>query len=257
MAGIQVCQCLKTDGKKCTRSVSKKVGDNINYCWQHQNCLKPAAIVPAIGKKKPIKKKQPIKKKKPIKKKVKVITISDEYPADYPTLEALLDEDELDDPEDNYKKWIQLYPNRLDEIYVLVKYGMTPEILQDLLDAGWDINKSSSVYPSESHNETPLGSASEYRDVDLVKMLLEKGADPNIIGEATPIELAFSGHSAGYAGENPEDVEAIVRELLKYGAIPVVRQWFYDEFFMQYSETENEFIKEFLKTVKKVDKEDW
>lgn len=43
------CQCIKTDGKKCTREVSTKVGDNHMYCWQHQKCqtgklTKPAEI---------------------------------------------------------------------------------------------------------------------------------------------------------------------------------------------------------------------
>lgn len=32
------CQCLKTDGKPCTRDGSKKSGDNPLFCWQHQNC---------------------------------------------------------------------------------------------------------------------------------------------------------------------------------------------------------------------------
>jgi hypothetical protein len=32
------CQCLKGDGKQCTRDASVKPGDNPHFCWQHQKC---------------------------------------------------------------------------------------------------------------------------------------------------------------------------------------------------------------------------
>ena len=31
------CQCLKSDGQRCTREISTKSGNNNNkFCWQHQ-----------------------------------------------------------------------------------------------------------------------------------------------------------------------------------------------------------------------------
>jgi hypothetical protein len=41
------CQCIKTDGKKCTREVSTKAGDNHMYCWQHQKC--PTGLTGSTG----------------------------------------------------------------------------------------------------------------------------------------------------------------------------------------------------------------
>jgi hypothetical protein len=33
------CQCLKNNGKQCTRKASQKTGQNSSFCWQHQKCL--------------------------------------------------------------------------------------------------------------------------------------------------------------------------------------------------------------------------
>lgn len=35
-----ICTCIKSDGKKCTREVSNKPGENHKFCWQHQKCKK-------------------------------------------------------------------------------------------------------------------------------------------------------------------------------------------------------------------------
>lgn len=32
------CQCMLDDENKCSRTISKKIGDNPILCWQHQNC---------------------------------------------------------------------------------------------------------------------------------------------------------------------------------------------------------------------------
>ena len=39
------CQCLKADGKQCTRDGSTKSGHNPFYCWQHQSCKSAGAGV--------------------------------------------------------------------------------------------------------------------------------------------------------------------------------------------------------------------
>lgn len=37
------CQCIKSDGKQCSRDASTKAGMNPLYCWQHQNCTTPTS----------------------------------------------------------------------------------------------------------------------------------------------------------------------------------------------------------------------
>lgn len=41
---MTICSCIKTDGKRCTRVISTKAGDNPLYCWQHQKCKNIEAI---------------------------------------------------------------------------------------------------------------------------------------------------------------------------------------------------------------------
>lgn len=40
------CQCYKKDGKPCTRDSSQKLGDDPQYCWQHQGCQQPIQVPP-------------------------------------------------------------------------------------------------------------------------------------------------------------------------------------------------------------------
>lgn len=35
---MAICQCLKSDGKPCTREISRKSNHDARFCWQHQNC---------------------------------------------------------------------------------------------------------------------------------------------------------------------------------------------------------------------------
>lgn len=39
---MPTCQCIKPDGKQCTREASTKPDQNHIFCWQHQNCTKLA-----------------------------------------------------------------------------------------------------------------------------------------------------------------------------------------------------------------------
>src|SRR5437016_10755421 len=45
------CQCLKSNGKQCTRDASIKLGDNSLFCWQHQKCQKSVEPIPPTIKK--------------------------------------------------------------------------------------------------------------------------------------------------------------------------------------------------------------
>jgi hypothetical protein len=42
---MAICQCLKADGKPCSREGSTKTGHNSIFCWQHQVCKTPAGQV--------------------------------------------------------------------------------------------------------------------------------------------------------------------------------------------------------------------
>src|SRR6185503_15977718 len=45
------CQCIKNDGKQCSRDASIKSGQDDRFCWQHQKCSSPL-IFPKIEKQK-------------------------------------------------------------------------------------------------------------------------------------------------------------------------------------------------------------
>lgn len=72
---MTLCNCLKTDGKQCTRDASTKKGDNPLFCWQHQKCKTTISMITS-HEPEPLKKKriteETIKKpepKEPVKKK--------------------------------------------------------------------------------------------------------------------------------------------------------------------------------------------
>ena len=43
---MSYCFCIKTDGTRCTRPVSKAPGKNHLFCWQHQDCPNPFSLSP-------------------------------------------------------------------------------------------------------------------------------------------------------------------------------------------------------------------
>ncbi len=66
------CLCLKNDGKRCTRNITAKSGQDAQFCWQHQKCQNIATIT-SQETKKTLKKKPslpvPTGPKKTVKKK--------------------------------------------------------------------------------------------------------------------------------------------------------------------------------------------
>ena len=48
------CQCMKKDGKKCTRDASTKPNTNHIYCWQHQNCIAVGVTIEGKSKDEPM-----------------------------------------------------------------------------------------------------------------------------------------------------------------------------------------------------------
>ena len=68
------CSCTKNDGQQCTRDASEKLGQNQQFCWQHQKCVQSALSNIPQPQQNIRLKKQPIVKKKQVivKKKRKI-----------------------------------------------------------------------------------------------------------------------------------------------------------------------------------------
>jgi hypothetical protein len=64
MSANNNCQCIKADGKQCTRSVSTKSNHDNKYCWQHQSCSKSVGSKVTIPMKKTPSPPPPLKKPK-------------------------------------------------------------------------------------------------------------------------------------------------------------------------------------------------
>lgn len=69
---MNMCLCVKLDGKRCTRESSKKAGQNTQFCWQHQNCKSIAPHVTFGDDSRPVMKDKN-KETKPILKKESVL----------------------------------------------------------------------------------------------------------------------------------------------------------------------------------------
>jgi hypothetical protein len=65
------CECLKKDGKQCTRQASVNPNQKSQCCWQHQNCLKNISKSNNTNKKKPQIHKKQVKNKPVLNKQVK------------------------------------------------------------------------------------------------------------------------------------------------------------------------------------------
>ncbi|KAF8343244.1 ankyrin repeat-containing domain protein, partial [Amanita rubescens] len=84
-------------------------------------------------------------------------------------------------------------------------------MVEQLLDEGVDANEGAYMVLDKvsQHKHTPLHVASEYASEDIVRLLLEKGVDVNIVGGHRGSAL----HTAAYHGK-----KEIVQLLLKWGA---------------------------------------
>jgi ankyrin repeat protein len=111
-------------------------------------------------------------------------------------------------------KWTQFYYfERLDGATYMMEKGMNPNtmswhhvtILHDMAQKG-DIEKATlllkhgaNINPvDEEYQSTPLGMAARWGHIEMVKFLLEQGADPNKSGAAWATPLAWAikkGHS--------------------------------------------------------------
>jgi hypothetical protein len=133
---------------------------------------------------------------------------------------------------DDIRIAVQEFPHQMPRMFGRACFKMNGEFLDTLLNAGWDIDRpaSNQCYYSDSDYCTPLISACEMRDAQLVKLLLQRGANPNVVfGNFSPLSSVISGHSAGSKGSNTEIVEDIIHQLFKHGALPFVFNWNHDD----------------------------
>ena len=67
-----------------------------------------------------------------------------------------------------------------DSLFVYESESINTELVNYLMSYGWDINKRyKDIYYSESEEATPLEQACEHRNLDVIKVLVECGADIN------------------------------------------------------------------------------
>lgn len=105
----------------------------------------------------------------------------------------------------NYEDYIKLFPSHINDLMILLRDGDNAElidntIISDFIDVGWDINELAK-YQNDYHcNTTMLISACEWRMYEVMKCLLQQGADVNKCDEFdyNPLITAIIGHSPFY-----------------------------------------------------------
>jgi hypothetical protein len=135
---------------------------------------------------------------------------------------------EQDLRERRYRSWVEKYPDKVASFFgalmFFAGYNLTKDDVAYFADR-ININLHSNVYPSELGGTTPLCSACEFRNINLVQYLLEKGADPNLEDNYgfTPLESAIVGHQPEDV-QHTEECEKIVRLLIDHGAQKTLRE---------------------------------
>lgn len=138
-------------------------------------------------------------------------------------------DDDLD--KSRYHQYVEKYPSRLTEIFSSLSRPTHGDI-RFFIDKGLNINEPSAHYASDAHFSNPLHSACEFRRLNICRLLIANGADPNfelhlrINGEPftqTPLESYLRGHCYLDLFENRSDVEAGINLLVSLGAQRKIR----------------------------------
>lgn len=134
---------------------------------------------------------------------------------------TLLEEHEMSQESKN--RIFAIYLASLDE----ERMDLDRNILATFIEFGVNIDDINKAYYADSHRANALASACEYRKVDLMRTLLEAGADVNVLtGYDNKDSMMFNfigGHNADYAGFHDIAYDCVrfvsgVQLLLKYGA---------------------------------------
>ena len=84
-----------------------------------------------------------------------------------------------------------------------LRYGASPDVIVHMVKNGSDVNRG-------SHGGRPsVFWASRYRDVAMIKMLIELGADPTLLDDSKRSALGY----AGFGQKDPEVFKFLVNEL--------------------------------------------
>jgi hypothetical protein len=255
---MTTCICLTSKGKQCKNHIKK----DSKFCWLHQNCKKTITeIKMPIPAPIPLPILAPVEIKKPKRSIVglnsagiPVFKRAEKYTQNGTSkLNTHEDYKQLD-----AKTLIKQNPKELDKVYMILynRGDLNENTLDDLISAGWDINKTSKEYYGDGLN-TPLCHAAEYRNDEVTELLLDKGADPNIVsGQTLAVESVVAGHSADDKGEEGEKVGGILDLLFQNGAKLVMRKWFYKEFLLE-PYNRDATMRFFIETFKVYDIDDW
>lgn len=136
-----------------------------------------------------------------------------------------------------YKPWSEKYPNHIISIFgaYINFYGHTGSIteldIKYFKERGVDLNICSTVYPSDSGESTPLGSACEFRMIKLMEILIKLGANVNLQDskEFTPLDSAILGHRAGDLCDY-DTIKECIDLLVKYNVKNELLDYIKDEF---------------------------
>lgn len=102
----------------------------------------------------------------------------------------------------NYQKWVEQYPDHVYDIFAeyLSLDFQNPVTLQDIQyfqKHGVDLNrKSRAFYYSDNSEPSAFEMACEWRRLDLMKLMLQAGADVNLINDndMAPLDSVVLGH---------------------------------------------------------------
>ena len=126
-------------------------------------------------------------------------------------------------PQESKNRIFAIYLASLDE----ERMDLDKNILATFIEFGVNIDDINEAYYSDSHRANALSSACEYRRIDLMRTLLEAGADVNVLtGYDNKESMMFTfigGHNGDYAVFYVIVYDCVrfvsgVQLLLKYGA---------------------------------------
>ena len=155
--------------------------------------------------------------------------------------------------ERKYQSWVDKYPQNLLGIFgafiYFAGYGVEAGDITFFKNKGINLNIASNAYPSNSGNTTPLCSACEFRNMNLIRGLVASGAnindeDPNGF---TPIEFLLIGHRIEDI-QDASECETFIKTLLDLGAQKSVRKDVVDNSCKEYNK-KSVYMAKFLSEV--------
>ena len=148
---------------------------------------------------------------------------------------------ESDLGKNNYKKWVEKYPQHLISIFgSLLSFNgnyLKEEDIVYFIDKGVNLNIPSKAYTSELNASTVLVFACEHRYFGLIQYLLKLGANinqraPNLI---SPLESGLMGHGIRDIFKI-EEAEHFVQILQELKVEKKIRKFILDDYCQEYLE---------------------